>query len=317
MKHWDDIHHFLAIVRGGTLQAAATELGVDQSTVFRRLRALETYLGTHVFDRRHRGRYELTQAGETLVVQAQRIEDAMHDIEHRVRGKDLQLSGRIRVATAEDMAVSLLPSYLRAFEREHPEISIEILTANRYFSLARNEADVAIRPGYSTDEERIFTRRICRTCMGFYASADYLARYGKPRSHEDLADHNVIEWREDLARDNFFGEFSDWFGNARQHGSNSLLSIRAMAVEGLGMALLPEFLGADDNRLQRVLPEVRIDSGYIWLLHHSEMRHNARIRAFTDFIYTALRADPRITPADQSDLYTPRQGPLVDRQSAS
>ena len=234
----------------------------------------------------------------------------MHDIEHRVRGKDLQLSGRIRVATSEDMAFALLPGHLRAFEREHPEISIEILTANRYLSLARNEADVAIRPGYSTDEERIVTRRICRAGVGLYASADYLARYGTPGSREDLADHHIIEWREDLARDNFFTEFNGWFCNARQHGSNSLLSIRAMAVEGLGMALLPEFLGADENQLQRVLPTIRIDSGYLWLLHHGEMRHNARIRAFTDFMYTAIRADPRIIPADQSDLYTPRQGLL-------
>lgn len=300
MEHWDDIRHFLAIVRGGTLQAAATDLGVDQSTVFRRLRALETYLGTHVFDRRQRGRYKLTQAGETLVAQARRIEDAMHDIEHRVRGKDLQLSGRIRVATAEDMAVALLPRHLRVFEREHPEISIEILTANRYHSLARNEADVAIRPGYSTDEERIIPRQICPAGMGFYASADYLVRYGTPGSREDLADHHVIEWREDLARDKFFAEYTDWFGNTRKHGSNSLLSIRSMAVEGLGVALLPEFLGADENRLQRVLPELRIDSGHFWLLHHSEMHHNARIRAFTDFMYTALRTDPRIIPTAQS-----------------
>ena len=307
MENWDDIRHFLAIVRLGSLQAAAVELNVDPSTVFRRLRALENYLGTHLFDRRHRGRYQLTQAGEILVDQANQIDDSMHEIEHRVRGKDLQLSGPIRVATADDLAVALLGRHLEVFERKHPEITIELLTDNRYYSLSRGEADVAIRPGSSSDEERVVPRRICRTCFGLYASSSYISRYGNPQSRQQLADHRVIEWRENLAREELGSEVFSWFNGSARHGSNSMLSVRALAAEGLGIAMLPEFLGADETRLQRVLPDLRIDSGYIWLLHHGEMRHSARVRAFNDFIFEALQSDSRILPIKKSDLYIPNR----------
>lgn len=307
MNNWDDIRYFLAIVRLGSLQAAATEIGVNPSTVFRRLRTLEDYLGTHLFDRRRRGRYQLTQAGEILVEQARQIDDSMHDIEHRVRGKDLQLSGHIRVATAEDLAVALLARHLKAFERKHPEITIELLTDNRYHSLARGEAEVAIRPGYSTHEERVVPRRICRTCFGLYASPSYLAQYGDPQSRAQLANHRMIEWRENLAREEFASEIIGWFNDSGRHGSNGMLSVRALATEGLGIAMLPEFLGADEARLQRVLPDLRIDSGYIWLLHHGDMRHAARVRTFNDFIFEALQTDPRIPPVNDSDLYVPNR----------
>ena len=310
MKNWDDIRYFLAIARLGSLQAAALELGVDPSTVFRRLRALEHYLGTHLFDRRRRGQYRLTQAGEILVDQASQIDDSMHHIEHRVRGKDLQLSGHIRVATSEDLAVALLARHLRAFERKHPEITIELLTDNRYYSLSRGEADVAIRPGRSTDEELVVRRRICRTCFGLFASPAYLARHGEPQSRAQLSDHRVIEWRENLAREDFGGEIFDWFSGTGRHGSNSMLCVRALAAEGLGIAMLPEFLGSEEASLQRVLPELRIDSDYIWLLHHGEMRHTARVRAFNDFIFEGLQNDPRIIPVNASDLYLPRRRPM-------
>lgn len=299
MEHWDDIRHFLAVVRTGTLQAAASELGVDPSTVFRRLRALESYLGAQVFDRRRRGHYQLTQAGRNLVDHAAKIEDAMYNIEHSIRGKDSQLGGSIRIATAEDIAVVLLPPHLEAFEQRHPEISIELLTANRFYSLARNEADVAIRPGYSTNEDRVIPQRICGTFMGLFASDQYLTRMGTPKSKDDLVNHEFIEWREELARVELTRETSTWFGGKRNHGSNSLLSIRALAVRGFGVALLPEYLGADEKRLQRVLPELRINEGEFWILHHSEMRQIARVRAFTRFMLEALRADTRIDPALQ------------------
>jgi DNA-binding transcriptional LysR family regulator len=297
MQNWDDVRHFLTIVRTGSLQAAAADLSVDQSTVFRRLRALEKYLGTHLFDRRRRGRYELTIAGQTLIEQAYRMEKATLDIDRRVRGQDLHLSGKIRVATADDIAVALLPRHLDAFAQLYPEITIELLTANRYYSLTRNEADVAIRPGFSTDEDRVIPRRIRQTFFGLYANAIYLARQGIPTSIEALKKHRVIEWREELARDHFAAEAFEWFGSAHRYGSNSLLSQRALAAEGLGVAVLPEFLGDDEPRLQRILPEIRLDSGFFWLLHHDEVRHTARFRVFSEYMLAALRDDPRIPPA--------------------
>ncbi|MEM7564130.1 MAG: LysR family transcriptional regulator [Pseudomonadota bacterium] len=294
MQNWDDIRHFLTIVRTGSLQAAATELEVDQSTVFRRLRALERQLGTHLFDRRQRGRYQLTVAGENLIEQASRMEEAALDIDRRVRGQDLQLSGNIRVATAEDIAVTLLPCHLQAFEQAYPEISVELLTDNRYISLSRNEADVAIRPGFSSNEDRVIPRKICPTSFGLYAGEDYLSRLGVPENIEMLKYHRVIEWRKELTREHFTDEAFDWFGSAYRYGTNSLLTLRALAIAGLGVAILPEFVGNDDPRLQRILPEIKLDSGHIWLLHHDEVRHTARFQVFSEFMFNALKNDSRI-----------------------
>ena len=306
MTNWDDIQYFLAIVRHGSLQAAADVLGVNQSTVFRRLRALENYLDARIFDHRHRGHYELTPAGETLKMYAYQIENAMLNVENQVRGKDLKLSGLIRVATAEDIATSLLPSYLNQFERAHPEITIELLTDNRYYSLSRNEADVAIRPGYSTDEDRVIAKRVCRSCLGLYANDEYLDRFGIPESREAFTGHRLIEWRKDLIRDKYAAEIFTWFGGPHRYGGNSMGVIRALAAEGLGIGILPEFYGDDYPNLKRILPDLRIDSGHIWLLHHSEMRHSARVRAFIEFMTTALRSEPKIQPVKISDLFKPK-----------
>ena len=297
MTNWDDVQYFLAIIRQGSLQAAADNLGVNQSTVFRRLRALEEYLGTRIFDHRHRGRYALTPAGEALEICAHQIENAMLDVENLVRGKDLQLSGSIRVATAEDIAVSLLPRHLNRFEREHPEITVELLTDNRYYSLTRNEADVAIRPGYSTDEDRVIAKKVCSTGFGFYANDEYLNRFGIPDSREALTNHRLIEWRKELIRDKYARDIFSSFGGPHRYGGNSMGTIRALAAEGLGIGILPEFFGSDEPRLNRILPELRIDSGHIWILHHSEMRHSARVQVFIEFMTIALRSDPQLQSA--------------------
>ncbi len=287
MQNWDDLRYFLAINRQGSLNAAAQQLGVDQSTVFRRLRALEKYLDAQVFDRRQHGKYELTAAGESLVEYAGQMEEATFNIERDVIGRDLQFSGTIRVTTAEDIAVLLLPIHLAAFRRAFPSISIEVLTANRYFSLGRGEADVAIRPGFSSDESRVIPRKICPTAMALFASPGYLAEFGAPRQTADLASHRLLGWRADLAADGYADFLDQLNGDATRYGSNSLMTHRAMAEQGLGIAFLPDFVGKLSSKLVPVLPQNSYQSGYIWILHHDDLRHAARVRAFVDFMAAA------------------------------
>ena len=294
MDNWDDLRHFLAVSRLGSLNAAAKSLGVDKSTVFRRLRSLEKYLGTQVFDRRQHGKYELTAAGESLATQAQQIEEATFNIDREVQGQDLDLSGTIKVTTAEDIAVVLLPRHLLAFEEAYPAISIELLTANRYFSLGRGEADVAIRPGESSSEDRVIPRRICQTYFGLFASPGYLDKYGEPGNREDLSRHRIVRWKGELTEAGFDSLIEHYEQPGAVHGSNSLMAQCAMAEAGLGIALLPDFVGQMNDKLVPVLPDIRIDSGYIWLLHHDEMRRVARVRVFVDFMFEALRRDPNL-----------------------
>jgi DNA-binding transcriptional LysR family regulator len=294
MDNWDDLRHFLAVARLGSLNAAAKSLDVDPSTVFRRIRSLEQHLGTQVFDRRQHGKYELTAAGEGLMVQAGRIEEATFNIEREVLGQDLQFSGTIRVTTAEDIAVVLLPDHLLAFQQNYPAISIELLTDNRFYSLGRGEADVAIRPAESVNEERVIPRKVCRTYFGLYASPDYLKIAGTPKTREDIGGHQLIRWQGDLVDEGFASITEGLAVRGVSHGSNSLMAQRAMAETGLGIAFLPDFVGDSSTRLNRVLPDLRIDSGFIWILHHGDLRHAARVRAFVEFMYQSLRGDPSL-----------------------
>ena len=294
MKNWDDIRFFLAVVRAGSLSAAARSLAVDQSTVFRRLRALESDLGTQLFDRRQHGKYELTVAGESLYHRAGEIESATFNIEREVQGRDLQLSGRIRVTTPEDIAVILLPRLLADFHRRYPSISIELLTANRFFNLSRGEADVAIRPGEHGAEGRIVPKQVCSICFGLFATETYLGGQGMPRNAADLDHHHLIGGSAelgDLPFDQFVAERRD---PSEAYGSNSLMAQRAMAEQDIGIAFLPEFVGEHSDRLVRVLPRLRVDSGQIWILHHDDLRRAARVRAFVDYMYDALRALPAL-----------------------
>lgn len=297
MKNWDDIRFFLALARAGSLSAAARTLAVDQSTVFRRLRALENDLGAQLFDRRQHGKYELTVAGDSLFQRAGEIESATHNIEREVRGQDRQLSGRIRVTTPEDIAVVLLPRLLADFKRQYPSIVIELLTANRFFDLDRGEADVAIRPGEHAVEGRIVPRQVCSVCFGLYASENYLRAQGTPRHESDLDQHYLVSWAGELGDNNFGEIIAERRILAESYGSNSLMAQRAMAEQDLGIAFLPEFVGGYGERLVRVLPRLRIHSGHIWILHHDDLRHAARVRAFVDFMYTRLRELPLLQGA--------------------
>ena len=297
MKNWDDIRFFLALARSGSLSAAAKSLAVDQSTVFRRLRALETNLGAQLFDRRHHGKYELTVAGESLFRRAGEIESATYNIEREVQGQDKQLSGRIRVTTPEDIAVVLLPGLLADFKRQYPSISIELLTANRVFNLNRGEADVAIRPGEHGAEGRIVPRQVCDIWFGLYATENYLRSQGMPRHESDLDHHPMIGWSGELGGMAFSEFIASRSSPKESFGSNSLMTMRALAEQDLGIAFLPEFIGDHGDRLVRVLPRLRIDSGHIWILHHDDLRRAARVRAFVDFMYSQLRELPALKRA--------------------
>jgi len=209
-----------------------------------------------------------------------------------VLGRDLQLSGLIRVTTADDIAAELLPRHLLAFQQSYPAISVELLTANRFFSLNRGEADVAIRPGDPVAEAQVIPRHVCPTCFGLFASPAYLRQAGRPAKIKDLNSHQMIGWKGDLYEHIFNTVLNEVDKPNIAYSSNSLLAQRAMVENDMGIAMLPEFLGAASGRLERILPRLRPDSGNLWILYHDKLRHAARLRAFVDFMLAALRQDP-------------------------
>lgn len=285
--NWNDIRYFLSLRDQGSLNRAAEHLGVNQSTVFRRIRELEKDLGATLFDRRHSGEYRLTPHGELLLDQARAMESASTNITQQIQGKDEELSGLIRVTAPEDVAVLSLSRHLVEFKQLYPGISIELLTSSRYFSLHRGEADIAIRASGAPTEDNVIPRKLADVSASLFASPDYLEKTGHPKNEDELSRHNLIGWAGELDG----GNPAFFVSDNKPISSNSLLVQKALAEQGMGIALLPDFLGMTSAHLIQVLPQLKQSISTLWLLYHSELRHTARIQAFVNFIQSALRND--------------------------
>lgn len=280
---WDDLRVVLAIARGGGLAGAARRLGVNHSTVFRRLDALEAGLGVRLFERRRSG-YAATPAGDDLLRTAERVESEMLELGRRIAGRDLSLSGAIRLTAPDDIATRLLIAPLARFRAAHPGIDLELVIDNRMLSLTKREADVAVRPTREPPES--YVGRIA----GPVATAAYMAAPAADGAR-DLAALPWIAWDEgggppDTAR---------WLAqqapaSAIAYRSNSLLNQADACRAGLGAALLPCLLGDPDAELRRLtdpLPDLDVD---LWLLTHRDLRRTARIRALLDFLFFEIKA---------------------------
>lgn len=293
MFDWNDLRYLLAIARGGTLAAAASELDVNHSTVFRRLNAFEDALGVRLFERLPDG-YVPTPEGEAIRREAEQVEASVHALERAVAGSDFRLSGEIRITAAPNLATDYVARHLADFHAVQPDIRVEIAASDHDFDLARREADLALRataspPGF------LVGRKVLDLPWFVCAGPRYLDAHPRPQSMDDLADHALIGADQRFLRLPVFAELHRRHPRERFAArAGDLNTMRALALAGLGIALLP-IDQADPGlvRLFEVAPKV---PGSLWLLTHPDLRHVARIKAFADFLFERLRADPRLTP---------------------
>jgi DNA-binding transcriptional LysR family regulator len=272
---WDDLRILLAIAETGSLNAAATRLAVNHTTVLRRLGAIEKRLGTALFERSPSGQ-ALTPAVEGALPALLRMAEAALEAERRFLGAVTALSGTLRVTTTDTVAVTLAGDLIGAFRHLHPDVAIELTTSNAFANLTRREADVAIRPA-SGVPETLVGRRVGAIAFAVYASAgcqnpDALAWIGLDDS---LASSAIARW---LAA-NVPAGFA-----AR---CDSLVAARELSAAGIGRAVLPRYLGDADPRLQ---PIAQLDiTGELWILTHADLARSARVRAFTAFAFDHLK----------------------------
>lgn len=279
--NWDDIKIFLALMRSGNVRAAAARLKVSHSTVARRIDALEEKLGVRLFDRLPAG-YALTPVGEDMLKVAEGVEDELEGLERRVLGHDHKLSGRIRVTMVDALATSLLMPHLAEFTQRYPEIDLEVDVTYEPVDLDRREADIAFRFARNPPEHLV-GRRLVTCATAAYASQEYL------NSH-DLRDPASACWIGFGRRD----PFPPWvkesnFPNIPVKGRFvSLLAQIEACKAGMGVGMLPCFLGEPEPSLKRLSP-ARLNPNFeLWILTHRDMRTNARIRAFSQFMATAV-----------------------------
>lgn len=282
---WSDLRIFLEIGRTGSISAAARRLGVNQSTVSRRLAAMEVSLGVRLCNRRVSGT-PLTAPGEELLEQAQEIAERFDQIERQIAGRDTRLSGRLRVACTDNFANQYLAPHLVHFARTHPEIDLEINTSYQHLSLARREADVAIRTTPKPPDTLVGRRLFC-CALAAYASPDIVAAMPPD---PDPARLTWIGWSsEAYNRLMIINHFPT--ANIR-YWCNSQHDITLMARAGLGVAVTGCFAGDPEPGLVRVYPEAITDTAMdLWVLTHPDLMRVARVREFTAFIANVFLTD--------------------------
>lgn len=290
MDDWNALRLILAVKRAGSLTAAAQGLGIDHSTAFRRLKALEGQLAVRLFERLPAGNYQATEAGARMAAAAERMEAEAAALDRDLTGRDHRLSGMLRVTSSETLAYSRLTGHLAAFQQAHPGIVVELVIDNRVLSLSRREADIALRP-IRPREGDLWGRKLAGIAWAFYATPDYLqARGGPPEGLDALARHSLVGWEEaasGIAAANWLGRAAP--SDAFAYRTNSLVNQLLAARAGMGLALLPCYLGDGDGGLVRALqmPVAEL-AGELWIVTHADLKATARVRAFFDLVGDAL-----------------------------
>jgi DNA-binding transcriptional LysR family regulator len=289
---WTDLRFFLAAVRGGNLSAAARELGVNYTTVGRRLDALQHGLGATLIQRTPDG-LTLTRAGEAVKELCEKIEATALEVERRAAGQDRELGGTVRLTATETLAARFLIPAMAALRRRHPELEIELIPDYRLLDLSRQQADLAMRNARPADP-RLVCRRVGGFAITLYASRAYLAARSKPRRGAGLAGHDLVPWTYLLpaTRGQFMGESVT---DARiVFRSNSTLALVHAVAEGFGIGYIPCYLADENPQLVRIWPDVTPPMQPLWLIHHEDLRRTARIKLVSDAIAAALRRESRV-----------------------
>jgi DNA-binding transcriptional LysR family regulator len=288
MFDWDDLRHFLAVLRTGSLAGASKALGVHATTVGRRIELLEERAGTALFER-HGRTWVPSAAGRALEPRAERIENEMLALERELDGADSRLAGTVRVSATEMLATRFITPRLGEFVARYPDVILDLQCTNRPVDLEKREADIALRLT-RPHAPSLVTRRLSPIPLALYASSAYVAKRGMPeRPETSLAGHDAILFADARA----FRIENDWI-TERLDGarivarSDSVSSIFGATVAGVGISLLPQMVANAEPSLVRIptrtIPEPRV----IWQTIHEDLRDNARVRVVLEFLAEIL-----------------------------
>lgn len=292
---WNDLHAFLAIARAGQLARAAQTLGVDATTMGRRLRRLEARIGATLFEQTRQGQV-LTEAGERMLAEVEEMEQAASRIaENATTGGGPQ--GLLRVSLSEGFASWIVAPALPAFIDAYPRLTVDLVASSGFLSPSKREADLAVtlsRPRAGP----VIAGKLSDYTLRLYATRGYLARRGTPERPADLAQgHRLVGYVPDLLPApelRYLSEIErDLSASVR---SSSINAQHRLIAAGAGIGVLPCFIGDADKWLVPVLPDNRITRSF-WLVTHKDTHNLARVRAFKEWLTAlATRERPRLLP---------------------
>ena len=269
---WDDLRFFLAVARSGRLTAAARRLSANHATVSRRVTALEESLKAKLFERRPQG-YTLTAHGERLLAKAEAMETEALAIQSDIGGADMTLAGTVRIGAPDGFGTSFLAPRLPALAKAYPGLELQLIAMPRLLSLSKREADVAITLA-PPKEGKVVARKLSDYRLGLYASRDYLDAMPPVKTRDDLFQHRIVGYIDDL----IFTPELDYLdevakGLRAQVQSSSVVAQMNAVAAGAGIGVIHHFM-AEEVSLTRSF----------WLLVHADLKDVARVRAIVDFL---------------------------------
>ncbi|MEP3278944.1 MAG: LysR family transcriptional regulator [Stappiaceae bacterium] len=284
--NWDDLRFILAVAEEGTLAAAARSLGVNHTTVLRRINTFETANGIRLFQRLPTG-YQLTAEGQEVVETGHSIDALVLQIERRITGTDLRLEGTLRITTTDALLTKLINRHIPKFKQRHPNIKLDLSITNSMLNLTGRDADVAIRPSLKPPDALV-GKRISGLAFCIYGTPDQISR-AKNRSYSDCAWLGVSE---SVAS----APVGHWLDanvpeRAIELKADTFLPLLDACENGLGIAALPCFLGDQSRHLVRLAAPIKKMENALWILTHEDLRRTARVRAFVKFISGSLREE--------------------------
>jgi DNA-binding transcriptional LysR family regulator len=319
MFTWDDLKHFLAFARKGSILSAAKAQGVNQSTVLRRLAELEERLGCQLVERHLTG-YQLTEVGHELRPFAERIEEGVAALERHLASRDQKLIGTIRVTCSPTVGDRLKRTPLiDAFVTRNPGLRVEMVMTDRFLDLSKGEADIAIRSqGDGVEDEALFGRKIAEGAWAVYASHSYVERYGRPDGLENIARHAVVQFEGTIADHSA----ARWLRAVAPHAtvsarSESFPGLVLAVKSGAGIAPLPIVLGDREGELVRVIDNLPELVTHFYLLTHRDLQRTPRVRAFLDFVDSEIRAFRTVLSGQAERQNSEPKPPALDHVRSS
>lgn len=290
MFDWNDLKYLLAVARHQSTTAAGRALGVNQSTVQRRLSELERCIGQALV-RRHPTGYRLTAFGEQLLPLAQQVEQAVAVLNQHVEVFQREVSGVVRVTCPEPLMYRITNStLLDGFRARYPSLHVEFVMTDKYLDFTNGEVDIALRSG-DTDDNALVGRKVGDSLWAVYASPKYIARRGQPGHVQDFESHDWVGFDESMAKH----RAARWLRQTAPAAhvvarNNSVLGLVYSAKSGIGLAALPTALGDAEPDLVRVLGPIP-ELARIWrVLTTPELRNMPRVAALFDYLVDEIDA---------------------------
>lgn len=280
---WDDLRFFLAVERSGTLSAAAARLGVDATTVGRRVERLSEALATPLFDTGPQG-HRLTAAGEKLLHHAEAVERAITAASGDLTGESQRLAGTVRIAMSEGFATHVVAPRLPAFHATNPGIMLELAITNGFLNPSKREADLAVllaRP----QSGALTVSKLSDYHLGLFAARSYIERHGMVTDLADLRRRTLIGYIPDFIFWEALRYLEEVDPGLTPHITSSSITMQhAMTRAGLGVCVLPHFMAQGDPMLVPIMADSIVITRSFWLVVHADLRRVARVAAAVEWL---------------------------------